>query len=151
MKFTCKTYINLPRSEVVKLWDNDNNFKEWQDGFVKIEYLFGEPRATGSQARIFLEQGKQKLELLETVIANYLPNELKAKYEHTHMTNTLTTRFKSVSEHKTEYIAEIEYTKFNGFMPKLMAFLFPGMFKRQTQKWLNQFKRFAEAHANPNS
>jgi len=29
-------------------------------------------------------------------------------------------------------------------MIKMMAFLMPGMFKKQTQKWLNQFKEFAE-------
>ena len=34
---------------------------------------------------------------------------------------------------------------FNGFMPRLMAMLMPGMFKRQTQKWLDQFKVFSES------
>ena len=30
-------------------------------------------------------------------------------------------------------------------MPRLMATLMPGMFKRQTQKWLDQFKVFSES------
>lgn len=32
----------------------------------------------------------------------------------------------------------------NGIMPKLMAKLFPGMFKKQSQKWMDQFKEFVE-------
>jgi len=42
------------------------------------------------------------------------------------------------------YKVEIEYTRFNGIMPKIMAFLMPGVFKKQTQKWLDQFKMFTE-------
>lgn len=45
---------------------------------------------------------------------------------------------------KTKYISEIEYTHFKGFMNKMMALHMPGMFKKQTQKWLDQFKAFAE-------
>lgn len=29
-------------------------------------------------------------------------------------------------------------------MPKLMAILFPGIFKKQGEKWMRQFKEFAE-------
>lgn len=61
------------------------------------------------------------------------------------MTNTMTSRFSELGENKTEYTAEIEYTKFNGIIPKLMSMLFPGMFKKQSQKWLEQFKSFAES------
>ncbi len=140
--------INLPRSEVVKLWADENNFKEWQDGFVKIEHTQGDPESIGSKSRIYLEQRNRKMELLETVISNNLPDEKSASYEHIHMTNTLTTRFKTIDDNSTEYIAEVEYTKFNSIVPKLMSLLFPGMFKKQNQKWLDQFKKFAESRGN---
>lgn len=39
---------------------------------------------------------------------------------------------------------EIHYTKFNGFLLKLLVKLFPGMFKKPVQKWVNQFKTFVE-------
>ena len=151
MKYTCKTTINLPRSEVVELWINENNFKKWQDGFVKIDHLSGELQAPGSQSKIYLAQSNRKMELLETVISNNLPEEKSASYEHSHMTNILTTRFKPISQTSTEYIAEVEYTKFNGIVPKLMACLFPRMFKKQNQKWLNQFKEFAESNRTSNT
>ncbi len=67
MKYTCKTVINLPRSDVVKLWADEANFAEWQDGFVRIEHVHGVPQTKDSQSRIYLEQGNRKMELLETI------------------------------------------------------------------------------------
>ena len=151
MKYVCKTIIHLPRREVVKLWADENNFKEWQDGFVKIEHIHGDPGAIGSHSNIVLAQGNRTMELRETVISNNLPDEKSASYDHIHMTNTLTTRFKPLDEHSTEYIAEVEYTQFNGIIPKVMAWLFPGMFKKQNQKWVEQFRTFAESTSQSNT
>ena len=144
MKYTCTTEINLPISQVVELWKDENNFREWQDGFVKIEHISGKPETIGSQSRIYLEQGKQKLELLETITSNNLPHEKRAIYEHIHMTNTQITSFKSLGDNKTQYMSQVEYTKFNKIIPKVLSMLFPGMFRKQSQKWLDQFKEFAE-------
>ena len=143
MKYTCSIEINLPISKVVQLWENEDNFKEWQDGFKSIEHLSGTPHSIGAKSKIILED-KRRIELLETIISTNLPEEKIALYEHIHMTNTQTTRFKKIDSHTTQYISEVEYTKFNGLMIKLMAKLFPSKFKAQSQKWMNQFKAFAE-------
>lgn len=72
-----------------------------------------------------------------------------ALYEHIHMTNTQTTTFKSIDTNITQYTSEEDYIKFNGMMIKLIAKLFPSKFKAQSQKWMNQFKVFAEEnHSN---
>lgn len=144
MKYTCETQINLPVSIVVELWKDENYFKEWQDGFVKIEHIKGEPETVGAISKIYLTQNNRKMELLETITVINLPFEKSAIYEHRHMTNTLTTRFIATENNKTRYVAEVEYLNFNGIIPKLMAKLFPGMFKKQNQKWMEQFKQFAE-------
>ena len=144
MKYTCKTEINLPINRVVELWKDEKNFSEWQDGFVKIEHINGETETAGAKSRIYLKQGKRKMELLETIVLNDLPNKKISTYEHIHMINTLTTSFSSIHDNRTQYIAEVEYTKFNSILPKLMSVFFPGIFKKQTQKWLDQFKAFAE-------
>jgi len=143
MKYTCTVDINLPIDKVVELWENENNFKEWQDGFESIQHLSGIPNTKGAKSKIILD-GKRRIELIETIISVDLPKEKIALYEHSHMINTQTTRFKAIEPNKTLYISEVEYTKFNGFMIKLMAKLFPSKFKEQSQKWLNQFKKFAE-------
>lgn len=147
MKYTCTIDINLPIDKVVALWSNEAYFKEWQDGFESIELISGTPDTKGAKSKIIFN-GKHKMELLETIISNDLPNEKVGLYEHIHMTNTQTSRFIAINEYTTQYISEVEYTKFNGFMIKLMAKLFPGKFKQQSQKWMNQFKKFAETNTS---
>ena len=98
----------------------------------------------GAKSKILLQQGSRQIELTETILVSNLPEEKSGLHEHIHMTNTQTSRFKSIDQHTTRYISEVEYTKFNGMMPTLMAKLFPGMFKKQSQKWMDQFKAIAE-------
>lgn len=144
MKFTCSVEIDLPIEKVVVLFDNPKNLIEWQDGFVAIEPISGTPGEPGSKSKMIYMIGDREMEIIETIKVNNLPKEKTGIYEHVHMVNTMTTRFIELAPNKTKYEAEIEYTQFNGFVPKLMAFLMPGVFKKQTQKWLNQFKAFAE-------
>jgi len=144
MKFTCRVEINKPVEKVVGLYDNSENLKEWQDGFVSLEHLTGEPGTSGAKTRLIYKIGKHEIELIETIYAKNLPQEFSALYEAKTMTNTMTNRFTPLGENKTRYETEIEYTSFNGILPKMMALLLPGVFKKQTQKWLDQFKVFAE-------
>lgn len=140
MKFTCHTYIKAPLHKVIELFENPDNLKEWQDGFISIEPVSGVPGEVGSKSKLTYE----KLELIETILHNELPEEFKASYDHKHMVNTMSCMFKKVDFNTTKFEQEIQYTKFNGLLPKLMAKLFPGMFKKQVQKWLDQFKVFVE-------
>ena len=144
MKFTCTVEIKQPIDEVVKLFDNPENLREWQDGFESFDHISGTPGEPQAQSRLVYKQGKGSMELIETILVNDLPREFSATYDHKHMSNIMTNRFSSLDENRTRWDAEINYTEFKSFMPKLMAFLFPGMFRKQVQKWLDQFKAFAE-------
>ena len=146
MKFNCHVEINQPINKVIELFDNPDNLKEWQDGFISIEHKSGRQGEVGAKSRLLYEFGKKgkQMELIETITVKNLPHEFSGTYVHKHMTNNMVNRFKELSHNKTRWDAEIEYTQLNGFMIKMMAFLMPGMFKKQTQKWLDQFKEFAE-------
>lgn len=148
MKYTCTTIIDLPLNKVIELWKDESKFAAWQDGFESIELLSGTPNKKGAKSSIVLTSKRGKIELLETILESNLPHEKTALYEHKHMTNTQTTRFKELGDNRTQYLSEVEYTQFNGFMIKLMARMFPGKFKEQSQKWLNQFKEFAETYGS---
>jgi len=148
MKFTCSVDIDLPIDKVTEFFDNTENLKEWQDGFLRIEPISGIPGEPGAKSRIFFKQGKGEMELVETIVVKDLPNEFIATYVHKHMTNMKSDRFIQLETSKTRWESEIEYTQFNGFMPKLMAMLFPGMLKKPVQKWMDQFKVFAEKAAH---
>ena len=142
MKFTCSVNINMPKVHVAEIFSNSNLLKHFQDGFKTKEHLSGVPSEKGAKSRMIYE----KMELIETILYNNLPDEFMALYEHKHMTNTMKVNFESLNKNETRYTSEIEYTKFNGFMIKLMAKLFPGLFKKQVLKWMNQFKTYVENH-----
>ena len=144
MKYECRTIINLPIDKVAALWTDENYFKEWQDGFKSIELLSGEANTVGAKSKIIIE-AEQYIELIETIQIVDLPREKKALYEHKHMTNTQHTKFLAIGDNKTDFISTVEYTKFNGLMIKMMAKLFPVKFKAMSQKWMDQFKAFAES------
>ena len=147
MKFTCSVTINKPRQQVVDLWQDPENLKHWQDGFVDFKHLEGDPGHIGAVSRMRYKIRNRDLELIETIQHIDLPNEMTAMYESKPMNNTMRNTFSSPSENTTVWTTEIHYTEFNGFMVKLMAKLMPGMFKKQVQKWLNRFKEFAENEA----
>ena len=83
-------------------------------------------------------------ELVETIKHMNLPEEMTGTYESKPMNNTMHNTFTMVTDTVTRWDAEIHYTEMNGFVVKLMAKLFPNMFKKQAQKWFDQFKEFAE-------
>jgi hypothetical protein len=86
----------------------------------------------------------KQIELTETILVKNLPAMSSALYEHKHMVNTMTNRFYSPGQDRTIYEAEMHYTRFIGFIPKLMALLIPGLFKKQVQDTLDRFKSFVE-------
>ncbi len=146
MKYTCTIIIDLPIAKVVALWKDENNFKHWQDGFESITLISGSPEQEGAQSKILLKNKGQAIELIETIIKSNLPVEKIGLYEHKHMTNTQSSRFESIDPNGTKYTSEVEYIQFNGILIKLIAKLFPSKFKQQSQKWMVQFKEFAENH-----
>ena len=80
----------------------------------------------------------------EQILDNSLPDYILGEYVHKHMTNTQKITFEIISTDITRIRSDVKYTEFRGFMPRMMAKLFPGMFRKQSQKWLDQFKVLAE-------
>lgn len=144
MKFKCIVAINRSKDVVAKYFENPDYLIEYQDGFLGKELVSGTHGENGAVSKMLYKMGKGQMELTETIIENNLPHSFYAQYQHKHMDNTMLCKFIELDANNTQYISEIHYTKFRGFMPKLMAFLFPSMFKRQVDKWLLNFKNFVE-------
>ena len=136
MKYQCTITINLPIDRVLQIWQDESHFYEWQNGFQSIEHLSGIKNTKGAQSKIILD-GPPKIELIETILVSDLPREKIGLYEHKHMTNTQTTRFRAIDHNTMEYISEVEYTQFNGIMIKLMAFYFPVNSRRKARSGCN--------------
>jgi len=147
MKFSCSVDIDLPRDTVVKIFDNPDNMQYWQDGFISLEHKSGEPGQPGSESIIKYDIKGRKMELLETISVKNLPAEFHGTYQGDYGKNTMHNYFEVLGPSKTRWRSEVDYIEMNHIMMKVMAKLMPTMFRKQTQKWLDQFKEFAERKA----
>ncbi len=144
MKYKGSIDINKPQSKVAELFANPENNKEYQDGFLKKKLVSGHSGKDGAVSKMYYKFGKREMELTETITANRLPESFEAFYHHQHMDNTMKCKFVPLDANKTRYEYEFEYTRVSWVLPKLMVMLFPGMFRKQGEKWVKQFKEFAE-------
>jgi hypothetical protein len=142
MKYTTEIEINLPIDRVIELFDDPDNLKEWQPGLQSFEHISGTPGQPGAKSRLLFQMGKREIEMIETITVRDLPDEFSGTYEAPGVFNIVKNKFIPLSENKTRYISEQEF-QFKGFM-KLMGWLMPGSFKKQSQQYLEKFKEFAE-------
>ncbi len=143
MKYTTEVIIDLPREEVVKKLDNPENMKHWQKGLIGYELLDGTPGQVGAKMKLEYKMGKRELSMTETITKNDFPAEFHANYDTSGVHNIQRNYFHDIDGNSTRWVSESEF-KFAGFGMKLMGWLMPGAFKKQSQKYLNDFKDFAE-------
>lgn len=142
MKYTINIDIDLPREKIIELFDNPDNMKYWQKGFISIESISGTPGQVGAKSKLKYKMGSREIEMIETITKRDLPNEFSGTYEAKGVWNLNKNYFIELDVNRTKWKSEVEF-KFTGFM-KLIAFLMPGSFKKQSMKYLTDFKEFAE-------
>ncbi len=142
MKYTVETEIDQPIEKVIKLFDNPDNMQYWMDGLISFEHLSGTPGQPGAKSKLLFKMGNRNIEMTETITARNLPEEFTGTYEANGVYNVVRNKFIPLSNGKTKYVAE-NYFEFKGFM-KIIAFIMPGAFKKQSYKYINDFKEFAE-------
>ena len=143
MKYTTEITVDLPLNEFIKKLDEPENMKHWQKGLIGYEFLSGTPGQEGAQMELQYKMGKREIIMIETISRRNLPYEFHATYDTKGVHNIQKNYFKEVNEHTTKWISESEF-QFSGLMMKIMAFLMPGAFKKQSLKYLKDFKAFAE-------
>ena len=146
MKYTCEIEIDRPLDKVIELFDNAENLKEWQPGLQSFEHVSGELGQPGAKSKLRYKHGKREFDMIETIIVRDLPGEFSGTYETDGSRATIKNHFQKINDGQTKWICESEFELTN-FMMKIVAFLAPGPFKKQTLKFLNQFKTFAEGQS----
>lgn len=142
MKYTTEIVVDLPRDEFLKKFDNTENMKHWQRGLVSYEMLSGKPGEEGARMNLKYKMGKREIEMVETIIKRNFPEEFHATYDAKGVHNIQKNYFME-EDGKTRWISETEF-QFSSFGMKFMAFLMPGAFKKQSMKYAQDFKNFAE-------
>ncbi len=142
MKYNVEIIINLPRKRVIELFDNIENMYKWQPGLISFEHESGTPGEVGAKSRLQYKMGNREIEMIETITVKNLPKEFSGTYEAKGVWNEVKNFFYELDENSTKWVSENEF-RCSGFM-KIFAFLMPGSFKKETAKYLDQFKEFAE-------
>lgn len=142
MKYTTEIVIDLPREEFIKKMDNPENMKHWQRGLIKYEHLSQNPGQEGARMSLSYKMGKREMEMVETIIKRNLPKEMHTTYDTKGVHNIQKNYFRE-EDGKTRWISESEF-QFSGFGMKLMGILMPSAFKKQSLKYMQDFKNFAE-------
>ncbi|TQV74739.1 SRPBCC family protein [Aliikangiella marina] len=143
MKYEIEIDVNLPRDKVIALFDDTENLKKWMPGLVIFEPMSGEPGQVGAQSKIVVSTGKNNCEMIETITVRNLPDEFTGVYTTDGMWNENKNLFTEVNENTTRWKSVNEF-KSDKLLMKLMMFLMPGAFKKESLKFMQSFKTFAE-------
>ena len=142
MKYELEIEINLPREQVLELFDNQDNLAKWQEGLQSFEHLSGEPGTVGAKSLIKYKMGKREIEMTETITKKDLPNEYWFTFEAKGVWNSVDNYFEAKDVNTTGWKIVNDF-RGSGMM-KVMMILMPSMFKKQSLKFMNDFKAFAE-------
>lgn len=142
MYYVSEIIIDRSIDTVVRLFDNPDNLYAWMDGLQSFELLSGTAGQPGAKSKLVFQMGKRRIEMIETITERNLPSVFSGTYDADGVHNIVVNRFEAISDNQTKYITENTF-EFKGFM-KLMGWLMPGAFKKQSDVYLQHFKAFVE-------
>jgi hypothetical protein len=143
MKYSTEITVNVSREEFIKKLDNIDNIKHWHHGLVSAEHISGTPGEIGAKMKLSYKFGKREMELVETITKRDFPYEFHATYDAKGMHNKQENFFEELADGKTQWTSTSEFEA-SSFMLRMMLFLMPSAFKKQSKKYMEDFKKFAE-------
>lgn len=142
MRYTTTIDIDLPREEVIGLFDSTENLYKWLRGLQSFDLIDGDAGQVGARTKMVFLMGKRKMEMIETITKRNLPDEFEVEYDAKGVHNIVKNRFVELGPDKTRWESDQEF-QMSGMM-KVMGWLMPGAFKKQSMKHAQDFKAFAE-------
>ena len=143
MKYSNEIVVDLPLAEFMEKFDNAENMKHWQTGLMSIEHLSGDPGMVGAKMKLKYQMEKKVVELIETVTHRNLPHEFHGTYSMDGMTSIQENYFEELPNGTTKWKSVSDFMPLN-FMMRVMLWMMPGAFKKQSKKMMDNFKHFAE-------
>ena len=65
MQYTTSVTINLPRTQVIDLFDNVDSLSQWQNGLQSFEHLSGRPGQPGARSKLTFALEDGLIEMIE--------------------------------------------------------------------------------------
>jgi hypothetical protein len=142
MKYTTEIQIQLPREQVIELFDRTDNLYKWQPGLKSYEHLSGDPGKEGARSRLAYEGRKGDLVMTETITKRNLPDEIHLGYEARGVYNQVYNYFSEPEPGTTLWKTENIF-RFRGAMSVMIPFM-KKAFIQSTNLSMERFKAFAE-------
>ena len=142
MQYTVSIDLDLPRERVIELFDDSENLPTGQRGLLSFEPMEGEPGHPGAKSKMVFKMGKRNIDMVETITKRELPEAFDGTYDAKGVFNIVKNRFVELGPDKTRWDSDQEF-QLKGFM-RMIGFLMPGAFKKQSLKYMQDFKAFAE-------
>ncbi|MFT6998227.1 MAG: hypothetical protein ACJAQ4_001987 [Cryomorphaceae bacterium] len=143
MHYDCEVTIDSSVEKVTKAFLDPEGIYEWMDGLESTELLEGEEGKKGAKTRLNFKDKKRSFSMIETIWESNLPEAFSTTYTMGAVTNNMTVSFQKIDENRTRYLSKQEFI-FKNFGMKLMGKLAPSLFKKQTLKYMEAFKAYAE-------
>jgi len=143
MNYSLEIVVELPLNEFIKKFDNIDNLKHWQRGLISTEHISGNPGRHGAKTKLIYKFGKREMELIETITARNFPYEFHGNYDSKGIHSIQENYFEETPEGFTKWTSKSEFLPL-GFTMWIMAIIMPGVFKKQSLRYMKDFKNFAE-------
>ncbi|WP_336065759.1 SRPBCC family protein [Mesoflavibacter sp. CH_XMU1404-2] len=143
LSYTSEIIINKPVATCFSTIVNLDSMKHWQDGLISIEHISGTPREIGSIMILNYQFGNRKMKLTESVTHRENNTAIHFNFDTKMMHNVQKNSFEAIDETTTKWTSENEFFP-RSFSSRIMLFLIPKAFKKQTQKYLTNFKNYVE-------
>jgi len=143
MLYSSEIIVKVPLDAFIKKMDNIDNMKHWQKGLQSTEHVSGNPGDLGSKIKLNYKYDKREMEITETITKSDFPNEFCATYSAKGMNNIQKNYFSKTTEGHTKWTSINEFIPLS-FSMRVMLFLMPRAFKKQSLKYMQDFKNFAE-------
>ena len=141
MKYTVSLDLDLPRDQLVALYDDPANRPKWQRGLESATLVSGKEGQPGAVSNLLFRMGKREMPMVETIVAKDLPDSVEVAYDAKGVHNVVRTEFVATGPETTRMDIHNVF-EFSGFM-KVVGFLAKGAFPRQTRKIMGDFVQFA--------
>ncbi|MBO6522334.1 MAG: SRPBCC family protein [Balneolaceae bacterium] len=142
MNYTLETTINKPLDEVIAFFEAPSNYPLWMEGLKEHQTTKGSHGQEGAESRFVFDMKGREMEMTETVLVSNLPEKYTVQYKAPGMTNKVELRYSEIDANTTKVVSYNEF-QFSGFM-KIISFFMGGAFKKQSHKYLDDFKSAVE-------
>ena len=105
MEYITEITVNKPIEDVMALFKNPDNLKDWQRGLKSTKLLKGKSGDKGAKRKLEIRLEGRDITMIETITKCDLPEHWHAKYTSQGLVSYQYNYFEALNENETYYFA----------------------------------------------